>query len=74
MSKSLCKDPVLFVNSFWQLTTHMTLLNDTVTTLPMRVDLGNLRNWQFNIMATIETNTKSQTNNSAIVVGYTDSE
>ncbi|ERS95612.1 hypothetical protein HMPREF1624_08128 [Sporothrix schenckii ATCC 58251] len=46
--------PVLFVNTFWQLKTHMTLLNDTVTTLPMHLDLGNLNDWQFKLMASIE--------------------
>lgn len=46
--------PVLFVNTFWQLKTHMTLLNDTVTELPMHLDLGNLNDWQFKLMASIE--------------------
>ena len=48
--------PVLFVNTFWQLKTHMTLLNETVTTLPLHIDLGNLADWKFKIMSTIETN------------------
>jgi hypothetical protein len=43
----------------------MTLLNDTVKTLPMRLDLGNLRNWQFNIMATMDLNTKQQARQAA---------
>ncbi|CAK7202113.1 hypothetical protein SEUCBS139899_004833 [Sporothrix eucalyptigena] len=46
--------PVLFVNTFWQLKSHMTLLNDTVTTLPMHLDLGNLNDWKFKLMASIE--------------------
>ncbi|KAJ2905850.1 cleft lip and palate transmembrane 1 (CLPTM1) [Zalerion maritima] len=46
--------PILFVNSFWQLKSHMTLLNDTVTELPLRIDLGNLAYWKFNMMAAIE--------------------
>ncbi|KAI3323238.1 cleft lip and palate transmembrane 1 [Xylariaceae sp. AK1471] len=57
--------PVLFVNQFWQMKTHMILLNDTVKTLPMRLDLGNLRNWQFNIMATMDLNTKQQARQAA---------
>lgn len=36
----------------------MTVLNETVTELPLRIDLGNLVNWQFQIMATMETNSK----------------
>lgn len=43
----------------------MILLNDTVKTLPMRLDLGNLRNWQFNIMATMDLNTKQQARQAA---------
>ncbi|OAA68777.1 clptm1 domain containing protein [Niveomyces insectorum RCEF 264] len=46
--------PVLFVNTFWQLKSHMTLLNDTVTTLPLHIDLNNLADWKFKIMANIE--------------------
>lgn len=59
------KDPTLFVNQFWQMKTHMILLNDTVKTLPLRLDLGNLRNWQFNIMATMDLNTKQQARQAA---------
>jgi len=43
----------------------MTLLNDTVKALPMRLDLGNLRNWQFNLMATMDLNTKQQARQAA---------
>jgi len=48
--------PILFVNSFWQLKSHMTLLNDTVKTLPLHIDLNNLGDWKFKTMATIEMN------------------
>ncbi|KAI0517642.1 cleft lip and palate transmembrane protein 1-domain-containing protein [Xylaria bambusicola] len=57
--------PILFVNQFWQMKTHMILLNDTVKTLPMRLDLGNLKNWQFNLMATMDLNTKHQARQAA---------
>ncbi|KAJ2988840.1 hypothetical protein NUW58_g3771 [Xylaria curta] len=57
--------PVLFVNQFWQMKTHMILLNDTVKTLPLRLDLGNLKNWQFNLMATMDLNTKQQARQAA---------
>ncbi|EKJ72631.1 hypothetical protein NXS19_008824 [Fusarium pseudograminearum] len=50
--------PVLFVNTFWQLTNQMTLLNDTVKELPLRIDLNNLASWQFQLMSTMETNSK----------------
>jgi hypothetical protein len=57
--------PVLFVNTFWQLKSHMVLLNETVHTLPLRIDLGNLRNWQYNIMASIEMSSKEQARQAA---------
>lgn len=51
-------DPVLFPNTFWQLTSQMTVLNETVKELPLRIDLKNLVGWQFQIMATMEANSK----------------
>lgn len=57
--------PILFVNTFWQLKSHMTVLNETVKTLPIRVDLGNMRNWQFNVMASIEVSGKEQARQAA---------
>lgn len=50
--------PVLFINTFWQLKAHMTLLNDTVKTLPLHIDLNNLVGWKFNTMAAIEMSSK----------------
>lgn len=58
-------DPVLFINNFWQLTNQMTLLNDTVKELPLRIDLGNLAGWQFQLMATLETNSKESARQAA---------
>jgi hypothetical protein len=58
--------PILYVNTFWQLKTHMTVLNDTVKTLPMRLDLANLRNWQFTMMATVDLNSKEQARQAAL--------
>ncbi|CAJ2508219.1 Uu.00g094050.m01.CDS01 [Anthostomella pinea] len=57
--------PVLYVNTFWQLRSHMTLLNDTVKSLPMRLDLGNMKSWQFNIMASVDYNSKMQAHQAA---------
>lgn len=53
-----CTDPLLFVNTFWQLTNHMTILNDTVKELPLHIDLKNMAFWQFQMLATIEANSK----------------
>lgn len=46
--------PILFVNNFWQLKTHFNPINETVKTLPLRIELNNLANWKFQIMASIE--------------------
>jgi len=50
--------PILYVNTFWQLKTHMTVLNETVKTLPIRVDLNNLSDWKFKTMASIDMSAK----------------
>ena len=46
--------PILYVNTFWQLKSHMTELNDTVTTLPLNIHLNTLKSWKFNILASID--------------------
>lgn len=46
--------PVLFVNTFWQLKDHMTELNSTVSSLPIRITLNNLNNWKFSLYASID--------------------
>jgi hypothetical protein len=57
--------PLLYVNTFWQLKTHMTLLNDTVKTLPLRLDLGNMRSWQFHTMAAVDLSSREQARQAA---------
>ena len=56
---------MLFVNTFWQLRNHMTLLNETVTELPLRIDLGNMASWKFQILANIEFNSKESARQAA---------
>ncbi|KAK1088447.1 hypothetical protein LTR33_000561 [Friedmanniomyces endolithicus] len=48
--------PVCYLNTFWQLKTHMTELNatDPVHTLPIHVSLSTLSNWQFSLMASMD--------------------
>lgn len=53
--------PVLFTNTFWQLKKNMIELNDTVTTLPLHVDLFTLSNWKFNLYASMEANIRANT-------------
>ncbi len=52
--------PVLFLNTFWQLKTHMYELNSThpIERLDMNVQLSTLANWQFNILATMDESMK----------------
>lgn len=50
--------PILFVNTFWQLKTHMTILNSTVTEVPLHFDLNNLANWKFSLLATVDEGAK----------------
>ncbi|PHH61723.1 hypothetical protein CDD81_8015 [Ophiocordyceps australis] len=57
--------PLLFVNTFWQLTNHMTVLNETVKELPLHIDLKNMPFWQFQLMATIEMNSKESARQAA---------
>ncbi|KIW20591.1 hypothetical protein PV08_01166 [Exophiala spinifera] len=46
--------PVIFLNTFWQLRSHMTELNDTVQEMPLNIDLYNMPNWKYNILATVD--------------------
>lgn len=57
--------PLLFVNTFWQLKSHMTMLNETVKTLPLHMDLGNLANWKFTTMASIELSSRESARQAA---------
>ncbi|TVY56711.1 Cleft lip and palate transmembrane protein 1-like protein [Lachnellula suecica] len=57
--------PVLFVNTFWQLKTHMTTLNSTVTRLPLHIDLKNLANWKFTILSSMDEGAKQSARNAA---------
>ncbi|KAJ4306540.1 hypothetical protein N0V88_001344 [Collariella sp. IMI 366227] len=57
--------PILFVNTFWQLKSQMTLLNDTVSSLPIRIDLNSLSDWKFKTMASIEASGKESARQAA---------
>ncbi|KAF7897740.1 uncharacterized protein EAF01_008706 [Botrytis porri] len=57
--------PLLFVNTFWQLKTHMTVLNSTVTRLPIHIDLQNFANWKFTLMASMDEGAKQTARNAA---------
>ncbi|KAI9710393.1 MAG: hypothetical protein M1828_002181 [Chrysothrix sp. TS-e1954] len=46
--------PLLYINTFWQLQQHMTELNETVTHLPLNIDLNMMAYWKFNIMSSMD--------------------
>lgn len=58
--------PIIFVNKFWQLRNHMTELNSTVTTLPLRISLNNLSNWKFSLYASVDENMKQTQRQAAL--------
>jgi hypothetical protein len=46
--------PTVFVNTFWQLRSHMTELNSTVQSLPLHLTVNNLQNWKFSILSSVD--------------------
>ncbi|RMZ90565.1 hypothetical protein DV736_g2230, partial [Chaetothyriales sp. CBS 134916] len=50
--------PVVFLNTFWQLRSHMTELNDTVKEAPLNLQLKTLPNWQYSILASMDDSIK----------------
>lgn len=50
--------PVIFLNTFWQLRSHMTELNDTVTEMPLNIQLYNMVNWKYSMLASIDDSMK----------------
>ncbi|EHY56965.1 hypothetical protein HRR90_007275 [Exophiala dermatitidis] len=46
--------PVVFLNTFWQLRSQMTELNDTVKQMPLNMKLYNLANWKYSLLASVD--------------------
>jgi hypothetical protein len=57
--------PTLYVNTFWQLKHHMSELNETVTRLPLNINLNNIPPWQFTIVASMDEGMKINADKSA---------
>ena len=57
--------PIAFFNTFWQLRSHMTELNSTVETLPLRITVNNMANWKFSILASIDEGSKQSSRQAA---------
>lgn len=46
--------PVVFLNRFWQLKSHMTELNNTVEQLSLNIELANMANWKHSMYASMD--------------------
>lgn len=57
--------PILFVNGFWQLKSHFNPVNETVKTLPLHIELNNLADWKFQLMASVELGARESARNAA---------
>lgn len=57
--------PMVFLNTFWQLRSHMTELNSTVDTMPLRITLNNLQNWKFSMVTSFDEGSKQNVRQAA---------
>lgn len=57
--------PTFFVNTFWQLRSHMTELNSTVDSMPLRITLDNMKDWKFNVITSLDEGSKQNTQKAA---------
>lgn len=57
--------PVFFLNTFWQLRSHMIELNETVKSVPLNINFYNMANWKYSIMASMDEGVKQQQQASA---------
>lgn len=57
--------PILFLNTFWQLKSHMTELNSTVESVPLRITLDNMANWKFSILSSVDEGAKQSARQAA---------
>lgn len=57
--------PIVFLNTFWQLKSHMTQLNSTVESMPLRISLNNMQNWKFSMVTSLDEGSKQNTRQAA---------
>ncbi|KAJ5734673.1 Cleft lip and palate transmembrane 1 [Penicillium manginii] len=57
--------PILFLNTFWQLKTHMIILNSTVEEVPLHITLNNMAHWKFNLVTSIDEGSKQSARQAA---------
>lgn len=57
--------PVVYLNRFWQLRSHMTELNDTVKEVAININLQNMAHWKYSIVASMEEGLQQQAQQAA---------
>lgn len=57
--------PLLFLNTFWQLRSHMIELNHTVTEVPLNIHLDSLSHWKFQLLASMDYGMKANAEKAA---------
>lgn len=57
--------PVFYLNTFWQLRSHMIELNETVKSVPLNINFYNMANWKYSILASMDEGVKQQQQASA---------
>lgn len=57
--------PIIFLNTFWQLRSHMTELNSTVESMPLRITLNHMKNWKFSIVTSVDEGSKENNRQAA---------
>lgn len=50
--------PIVFLNTFWQLRSHMTEINATVKEVPLNIHLNNIANWKYTLLASMDEGVK----------------
>ncbi|KAL7270166.1 hypothetical protein RUND412_007135 [Rhizina undulata] len=55
--------PIVFLNEFWQLKDHMVEINNTVTSLPLHINLAPIPWWKFQVYASMDFSFKQQAAN-----------
>jgi len=57
--------PLLFLNTFWQLKSHMIELNHTITEVPLNIHLNSLSHWKFQLLASMDYGMKANAEKAA---------
>ena len=52
--------PILHLNTFWQLRSQMTEINNTVKTVPFNIEFKNMKSWQYSMLASMDEGIKQQ--------------